>query len=407
MQIFPLPPSGPRRLNFTIREITSGWDRRRFVRFAARLYRGDRYWAPGVLSERTRALDPGKNPSLAHIRLGLFMAESRTLDETVGTIAVWFDSRGAAGPHRRTGCFGLFEFINEGEVVSGLLETAETWLREHLPEAGGLRGPMELDPCRSPGLLVDAYNTKPAVLMPYNPPYYAELIEQAGYAPGSELLAYRLDLTALRDPSSPETIRLQAEAQPTGAYRDLIVREVGGATDWRAFLSQAEQGSPDTAWRLGPESPAMPFPEVLCYLKRFAGRRPLPIILATHAGRDGDAVAFGVAAPNLREPAIAAFGKRLTNGRLSGRRRSASPGFATRRAGRAGIRLLPAILRTDCPGMGLEEPILAGLLMRAAKQGYATAEISPVPTGDLPERDGLAALGASPYKTYAIYEKRF
>jgi len=81
--------------------------------------------------------------------------------------------------------------------------------------------------------------------------------------------------------------------------------------------------------------------------------------------------------------------------------------MAPRAARKAGIRLIPAIVRGDCLAWGLEAPILSELLSRAARQGYTTAELSPVPAGDLTAGERLAALGASPYKTYAIYEKRF
>ena len=408
MPIFPLPPSGPRRLNFTIREITSSWDRRRFVRFAARVYRGDRYWPSGRLSESMRALEPGRNPVLAHLRLGLFMAESRTLDESIGTIAVWFDTRGSpAGSARQTGCFGLFEAINEGEVVSALLETAETWIQENLRGAGGLRGPAELDRCRSPGLLVDAYNARPAPLMPYNPPYYAELIENAGYKPGRDLLAYRLDLSALRDAVGMKDIPPLALAQGEEDRRGPVVLELARGPDRWAILSRAEHGPPDATWRLGPGSPPATFTEVLSRLKRIAGLHASAIILTAHAGEDGKPLAFGAAVPNRTEPALVSFGRRLADRWHTGSRKNAPPALVFRRATRAGIRLLPPMVRPDCTEAGIERLLLAGLLTRAARRGYATAEISPVASDDTAAAGTLAGYGAVPYKTYRIYEKGF
>jgi hypothetical protein len=404
MPMLPLPLSGPRRLNFTVREISGWYDRRRFVRFAARLYRGDRYWASGVISERARALDPKKNPALAHIRMGLFMAESRTLDEIVGAIAVWADDRGEAtrsGP--RAGSFGLFEVVNEEEVASGLLEAAETWVQEQLPGANRLRGPMELDPCRSPGLLVDGYNQRSAILMPYNPPYYPELIEAAGYAPGTEYLAYQLDLYALRDSPGAEAIRLKTEASIVQASHDLVVCDVNEESGCQSL--QAALRSCDTTWRLGPESTEVTSADLAWRLNHIAASRHTATILVARTSTDGCAVAFGVAALNTREPVFARLGRRTAGGRwgrsLPGRQ------VASRAAGRAGIRFLPAVVRTDCRSWGLEGLILSELLARMAQQGHALAEVSPVPAADPAARARLAALGASPCKTYAIYEKRF
>lgn len=406
MPMLPLPQSGPLRLNFTVREITSGYDKRRFVRFAARLYRGDRYWAPGVISERMRALDPKKNPALAHIQLGLFIAESRTLDQVVGTVAVWVDDRSdKSRSAQRVGHFGMFEVINEGEVASSLLETAETWVQEHLPGAKGLRGPVDLDPCRSPGLLVDGYNLKPASLMPYNPPYYPELLETTGYEPGTVLLAYRLDLSRLKDPRDASATRLQAEARTVQASRELVVRDLSGESDWRAILPEAEQGSSGASWLIGPESPALATLDLLVYLKRIAARRPSASILVAQSRESGDSVGFGVLAPNIQEPALVALGRRLTDGWLGSSRGAFSAASGASR--KAGIRLLPVVARMDCLDWGLERLMLSELLHLAAQQGYAATEISPVPAGDTATGQTLAELGVTCHKTYHIYENRF
>jgi hypothetical protein len=399
MPLLPLPPSGPRRLNFTVREISGRYDRRRFVRTAVNVYRGDRYWAPGIISERLRALDPKKNPRLAGIQLGLFAAESRTLDEIIGTIAVWAGDRtGEVSP------FGMFEVINEREVASSLLEAAESWAQEHLPGAGSLRGPMELDPFRSPGLLVDGYNHRPSVLMPYNLPYYPELIEEAGCEPSTELLAYHLDLSALKSPYGAGEVRSQSEALAVRTDRDLVVRDLKAEPDWQTILPEAGQGSPDTTWRAGPESPEVTTPELLFHLKHIAAWHPSATILTARIGEDGEFLAFGAAVPNTRQAALVTLGKRLTHGWLGDSR--AGQGMAPGDARKAGVRLMPVIVRADSRAWGLETRILSELLSRATQQGYATAELSPVPTGDAALRDRLAALGASPYKTYAIYEKR-
>ena len=403
--IFPLPLSGPRRLNFTVRELSGGHDRRRFVRTAANVYRGDRYWAPGIISERLRSLDPKKNPGLAHIQLGLFAAESRTMEERIGAIAVWAgEPAGAIRAASRVAFFGMFEVINEEEVAGSLFEAAQAWALEHLPEAGGLRGPMELDPFRSPGLLVDGFNHRPGAFMPYSLPYYPELIETAGYQPATELLAYRVDLSAFRD-AYGGAARLHAEAEPVRAGRVLAVRDLERRADWRAILPEAEEGPPRLTWRVGPESPALTTSELLLHLKWVTAQHPAATILAVCTGEDGDAIAFGVAVPNTRQPALAALGTRVVS-RWIGRSQEGNR-MASRSARKAGIRLMPAIVRTDCLDWGLEAPILYELLSRAARQGYTTAELSPVPAGDPAAGDRLAALGASPSKTYAIYEKRF
>jgi hypothetical protein len=47
--------------------------------------------------------------------------------------------------------------------------------------------------------LVEGFEYPPAVLMPYNPPYYAELLEAVGLCKAKDLLAYELTSQALTD----------------------------------------------------------------------------------------------------------------------------------------------------------------------------------------------------------------
>ena len=39
-------------------------------------------------------------------------------------------------------------------------------------------------------MLVDGFDSPPAVMMPYNPPYYPALLEAAGFAKAKDLVAY-------------------------------------------------------------------------------------------------------------------------------------------------------------------------------------------------------------------------
>ena len=199
---------------------------------------------------------------------------------------------------------------------------------------------------------------------------------------------------------------MQTEAETVRAYRNLDIHDLQGESGRGAILSEAGPGSSPTTWLIGPASPALTTSELTPHLRGIAARHPSACILAASAGEDGHVVAFGVAAPDIREAALVAIGRRLTANWTAGGRNAVLRGIASRRTGRAGIRLLPAIVRSDCLGWGLEAMFFAVLLSRAAQSGYATAEISPVPSGDLREKGRLAALGAIPYNTYAVYEKR-
>ena len=55
-----------------------------------------------------------------------------------------------------------------------------------------MRGPASFSTNEEAGLLVDGFDASPVVMMPYNPPYYAALIEGAGFEKAKDLVALYL-----------------------------------------------------------------------------------------------------------------------------------------------------------------------------------------------------------------------
>ena len=50
-----------------------------------------------------------------------------------------------------------------------------------------MRGPMNPSTNYECGLLVEGFDSKPYIMMTYNPPYYARLIEQVGLSKAKDL----------------------------------------------------------------------------------------------------------------------------------------------------------------------------------------------------------------------------
>jgi hypothetical protein len=196
--LVPLPPQRPDRLNVWIHEITSRRDLRRAAGLHRRINRGDSYWIAPPRGAIRRALEARYQADQERGAIGVFMAETHgglQADQVIGTIAVWVAGESEEDLSAR---FGLFEVINEPEVAEGLIEAAEMWLLERFP-AAAIRGPSSLDERQTPGLLTDGFNVRPAPGLPYNPPYYPEMIESAGYAPCQTARTYLLPARASSD----------------------------------------------------------------------------------------------------------------------------------------------------------------------------------------------------------------
>ncbi len=161
----------------------------RFVRTWFPIYEDDSHWVPPLLFERRRFFDPARNPYFDHADVQCFVA--RQGDHDVGTIAAVVDhvyQSDEAG----TGFFGFFEFVNDPEVATALLDAARHWLAER----GMTRalGPFNFNTNHEFGLLVDGFDTDPFVANPHNSAYYPKIYEALGLSPAKDWFAYRLDV---------------------------------------------------------------------------------------------------------------------------------------------------------------------------------------------------------------------
>jgi GNAT superfamily N-acetyltransferase len=176
-----------------VRPVSGRAELERFLRLPWRIYAGDPHWVPPLLSDVRAALDPKKHPFHEHADVATFLAWRG--NEAVGRIAAVVNRVHNEFHEESTGFFGLFESIDDQGVADALLMTAEKWLRER--GMTSVQGPMNLstnEEVSSPGVLVDGFHRPPVIMMSHNPPYYAALVERAGYAGAKDLLSYWIDV---------------------------------------------------------------------------------------------------------------------------------------------------------------------------------------------------------------------
>ena len=176
-----------------IEQVQTDDEKMEFIRFPWEVYRGDPYWVPPLISERVEFLDRKRHPFHWHSDVEYFVA--RRGDKVVGTIAAIHNKRHVDFHGEKVGFFGLFEVLDDREAAEALLQRAGNWLADRGMTA--LRGPASYSQNEEAGLLVDGWNGPPVVSMTYNPPYYVDLIEGAGFEKAMDLLAYYLDLRPL------------------------------------------------------------------------------------------------------------------------------------------------------------------------------------------------------------------
>jgi hypothetical protein len=161
-------------------------DKKAFVELPWKIYQDDPNWVPPLLSMAYDLIDTEKHPFYEFSRLALFNAWRG--ERLVGRIGAIDNPRHNEEHDDKVGFFGFFEAENDPEAVQALFQTAGDWLRERGKDA--IRGPANPSVNYEYGLLVDGFDSPPVILMPYNPPYYGDLIQGAGLEKAMDLWAW-------------------------------------------------------------------------------------------------------------------------------------------------------------------------------------------------------------------------
>ncbi len=195
--------------DFEIVPVETLQDRKAFVGFQYDLYRHDPNWVPYLRSERLEFTDRQRSPFFEHGDVAFFRAVRGK--RTIGTIAAIRNDQHNAFHEEKTGFWGLFDVVEEYPVAEALFGAARDWAKAQGMET--LRGPMSYSTNEECGLLVDAFDMPPVVMMTYNPPYYPGFVERYGFRKARDLYAYRIE-TSMFGPDgqgAPEKVRRVAE----------------------------------------------------------------------------------------------------------------------------------------------------------------------------------------------------
>lgn len=197
---------------------------RRFVDVPFRLRdRDPSGWAGWVPPLRVMVRDTlaSSNPFWRVAERALFVAERD--GKPVGRVAA-IENRSHNRHHGdRVGFFGFFDCARDPEAAAALLGRAESWLADRGLDRA--RGPISPSMNHESGLLVEGFQAPPAIMTPWNPEYYGDLVEASGYAPARDLLAF--DIPADGRLAIPERVGRLAERtrRSTGVtFRTLDVK---------------------------------------------------------------------------------------------------------------------------------------------------------------------------------------
>jgi GNAT superfamily N-acetyltransferase len=157
-----------------------------FIEFPYALYRQNQQWVAPLRIAVKELLDRKKHPFYANAEAEFFLAYRG--GRVVGRIAAILDRNHNRFHDENAGFFGFFEAENNLAVAQALLGAARKWAFER--GAKLLRGPVNPSTNYECGILVEGFESDPKIMMTYNPPYYSDLMEQAGLRKAKDLYAY-------------------------------------------------------------------------------------------------------------------------------------------------------------------------------------------------------------------------
>jgi GNAT superfamily N-acetyltransferase len=329
-----------------------------------------------LLSEQWKLLDPDRNPYLQRISLGLFLATRK--DQARGRIMVSHDPDATDLP----GKFGFFECADDQEVASSLVNVATSWARDR--GARSITGPFSPTVHDEVGVLVEGFDTPPAFLTSYNPPYYERLLRGAGLLPEMDLLGYSM---TTRTPVPERVERVVRRLLDRGT---VSIRTV----DMTRFDEDAEtiRRLYNACWESNWGFEAMDekeFSFLASGLRRILD--PDLLLIAEAAGRP---VGFSLALPDLNVALAHIRGRLFPTGLL----RLLLEARNIHRVRVAALGTLPEFRKR-----GLDGLLYIETYRRGADKGYDSGEFSWVLEGNQEMNGAMEALGATPSKRWRLY----
>lgn len=369
----------------TVRPVMSYRDMGDFIDVPWRIYVDDPMWVPPLRLER-RFHFSKHNPFLQHGEWQAWVAYQN--NQPVGRISAQIDALHRERYGNDTGHFGLLECIDDSEVCHALILHAESWLAAR--QTRQITGPFNLSINQECGILVEGFETSPVIMMPHTARWYPRLLEEQGYQPVRDLLAYWIAV----DFETPRIMQQLIKRHAGQIHIRTINREQ--FAEEMEILRDIFNDAWSENWGFVPFTKEE-FAELGNSLKYLVPDEYIQI-----AEIDGYPAAFMAALPNLNEVFAELNGRLFPFGWLKLIRKLKKHEIHSARIPLMGVRRqfhnTPLGMALAC--MVIEAPKKIGL-----EHGISGVELSWILEDNMPMRSILKNLGSKEYKRYRIYGK--
>lgn len=177
-------------MSIQIKTVTTRKDLKTFVRYANRLYKGNKYYVPSMPFDDMNTLDKEKNGAFDFCKAEYYLAYKD--GEVVGRVAAIVNYKANEVWKVDQVRFGWFDFIDDLEVSKALLDAVVAFGKAHgMTQIVGPLGFTDFDP---EGMLVEGFDRVSTMALIYNHPYYPEHMKKHGYVKETGWLEYRITI---------------------------------------------------------------------------------------------------------------------------------------------------------------------------------------------------------------------
>jgi len=357
---------------------------RQFLKLPYRIYKDDPNWVAPLLRDMHVMFDRRKHPFHRHSEVQPYIALRGS--ETVGRIVAIHNRNHIAYHDEPVGFFGFFECVDEQKVANALFATASDWLRDRGLDV--IRGPANFSTNESAALLVDGFDRPPTIMMPYNPDYYEDLIENAGFDAAMDMVAYYLDNNI-----PPEFLFKREERLSKRLNVSLRTLRKG---DFAAELDRVLYVY-NKAWEKNWGFVPMTDDEIRFMaheLKMVVLKDPEQVIFAENA--EGEPIGFALWLKDYNQALLEVRGRLFPFGFLK----------VMQRAKRIDMcRVLTLGLVEEYRGKGIDSLLILRIFREGAAKGMTAGEFGWILEHNYPMRKPLEKLGSTVYKRYRMYDR--
>jgi len=371
-------------MKIEIREVSTAAELKSFIDFPHSLYKGNKYYVPELFLAQKEIHNEKKNPFFKHAKAIRFLAFED--DRIVGRIAAHVDYNYNEYHQSNVGLFGFYDVEDKLEISKALFDRAKEWLRKQ--NVDRVIGPF----CYSlttdtGGMLIDAFDSAPVVMMTYNYPYYVKHVETCGFSKEMDLFAYMIYTRKASDKS----VKLEKLLSERLLRNGITIRNLD-KKNYKVEINKAKEvyiQAWEKNWGFVP-----PSDEEFTHLGD-ALKAILDEDFAYMAEHDGKPVGFFVSLPNINEITI-----NFKNGRL----------FPfnifklllnKKKVKRVRIALLGVI--EEYRNKGIEAVFYAKNINEARRRKLIGGEASWILESNEEMVKGAEKLNGEKYKTYRIY----